>query len=80
MIFINGIEPVHRPGHHQWKVKRAALVLHTLVGPAQKRYSIIPSETKLDWELFCKEFSDIFDSKKIKTASKNSIPTNSKAH
>ena len=30
MIFSNGIEPVNRPGHHQWKVKRAAIILHTL--------------------------------------------------
>ena len=54
MVFSNGIEPVNRPGHHQWKVKRAALILHTFQGPAQKWYSTLPSETKLDWELFCK--------------------------
>ena len=36
MIFSSGIEPVNKPGHHQWKVKRAALILHTLQGPAQK--------------------------------------------
>ena len=30
MIFSRGIEPVNKPGHHQWKVKRAALILHTL--------------------------------------------------
>ena len=62
MIFSSGIEPVNKPGHHQWKVKRAALILHTLQGPAQKWYSTLPSETKLDWEIFCKEFSDMFDS------------------
>ena len=54
MIFSSGIEPVNKPGHHQWKVKRAALILHTLQGPAQKWYSTLPSETKLDWETFCK--------------------------
>ena len=59
MIFSSGIEPVNKPGHHQWKVKRAALILHTLQGPAQKWYSTLPSETKLDWETFCKEFSDM---------------------
>ena len=58
MIFSNGIERVNKPGHHQWKVKREALILHTLQRPAQKRYSTLPSETKLDWEIFCKEFSD----------------------
>ena len=48
-IFSNGIEPVNRPSHHQWKVKRAALILlHTLPGRAQKWYSALPSETKLD--------------------------------
>ena len=62
MIFSSGIESVNKPGHHQWKVKRAALILHTLQGPAQKWYSTLPSETKLDWETFCKEFSDMFDS------------------
>ena len=70
MIFSSGIEPVNRPGHHQWKVKRAALILHTLQGPAQKWYSTLPSETKLDWEIFCKEFSDMFDSEKSKQQAK----------
>ena len=32
MIFSSGIEPVEKPGHHQWKVKRAALILNTLQG------------------------------------------------
>ena len=70
MIYCSGIEPVNKPGHHQWKVKRAALILHTLQGPAQKWYSTLPSETKLDWETFCKEFSDIFDSEKSKQQAK----------
>ena len=47
MIFSSGIEP-NKPGHHQWKVKRAALIIHTLQVPAQKWYSTLPSETKLD--------------------------------
>ena len=55
MIFNSGIEPVNKSGHHQWKVKRAALILHTLQGPAQKWYSTLPSENKLDWETFCNE-------------------------
>ena len=70
MIFSSGIEPVNKLGHHQWKVKRAALILHTLQGPAQKWYSTLPSETKLDWETFCKEFSDMFDSEKSKQQAK----------
>ena len=70
MIFINGIEPVNKPGHHQWKVKRAALILHSLQGPAQKWYSNLPSENKLGWELFCKKFSDLFDSEKSKQPAK----------
>ena len=36
MIFSSGIEPVNKTGHHQWKVKRAALILHKLQRPAQK--------------------------------------------
>ena len=67
MIFSNGIEPINRPGYHQWKVKRAALILQ---GPAQKWYSTLPSETKLNWELFCKEFSDMFISEKSKQQAK----------
>ena len=70
MIFSSGIEPVNKPGHHQWKVKRAALILHTLQGPTQEWYSTLPSETKLDWETFCKEFSDMFDSEKSKQQAK----------
>ena len=70
MIFSSGIEPADKPRHHQWKVKRAALILHTLQGPAQKWYSTLPSETKLDWETFCKDFSDMFDSEKSKQPAK----------
>ena len=70
MIIRSGIEPVNKPGHHQWKVKRATLILHTLQGPAQKWYSTLPSDTKLDWEIFCKDFSDMFDSEKSKQQAK----------
>ena len=70
MIFSSGIEPVNKPGHHQWKVKRAALIQHTLQGPAQKWYSTLSSETKIDWETFCKEFSDMFESEKTKQQAK----------
>ena len=70
MIFSSGIEPVNKLGHHQWKVKRAALILHTLQGPAEKWSSTLPKETKLDWEIFCKEISDMFDSEKSKHQSK----------
>ena len=78
MIFSNGIEPVNKLGHQQWKVKRAALILHTLQGPAQKWYSTLPSETKLDWELFCKKFSDMFDSEKSKQPAKIVLQKNQK--
>ena len=70
MIFSSCIELVNKPGHHQWKVKRAALILHTLQGPAQKWYSTLPIETKIDWETFFKEFSDMFDSEKSKQQAK----------
>ena len=70
MIFSIGKEPAKKPGDHQWKVKRGALFLHTRQGPAQKWYSTLPSETKLDWERFCKEFSDMFDSEKSKQQAK----------
>ena len=74
MIFSNAVEPVNIPGHYEWKIKRAALILHTLQGPAQKWYSTLPSETKLDWELFGKEFSYMFESEKSKQQSKIVIP------
>ena len=45
-------------------------MIHTLQGPAQKWYSTLPSETKLDWETFCKEFSDMFDSEQSKQQAK----------
>ena len=80
MIFSSGIEPVIKPGHHQWKVKRAALILHTLQGPAQKWYSTLPSETKLDWETFCREFSDMFDSEKSKQQAKIVLQQLQKTH
>ena len=70
MIFSIGKEPANKPGDPQWKVKRGALFLHTRQGPAQKWYSTLPSETKLDWETFCKEFSDMFDSEKSKQQAK----------
>ena len=47
MIFSSGIEPVNKQGHHQWKVKIAALILHTLQGPAQKWYSTF--QVKPNW-------------------------------
>ena len=70
MIFRSRIEPVNKPGQHQWKLKRGALILHTLQRSAQKWYSTLPSETKLGWEIFCKEFSDMFDSEKSKQQAK----------
>ena len=36
MIFSSGNEPINRPGHHQWNVKRAPLILHNLQGLAKK--------------------------------------------
>ena len=36
MIFSNGIELVNRPGHHQWKVKRAALIITNLTRTSTK--------------------------------------------
>ena len=35
-----------------------------------KGYSALLSETKFDWETFCKEFSDLFDSEKAKQQAK----------
>ena len=54
MIFSSGIEPVNKPGHHQWKVKRAALILHTLQRLAQKWYCTLPSEANWIGNYFAK--------------------------
>ena len=80
MIFSSGIEPVNKPGHHQLKVKRAALILHTLQGPAQKWFSTLPSETKLDWETFCKDILRHARFREIKTTSENSVTTTTETH
>ena len=66
MILSRGVEPVDKPSHQQWKLKRAAIILHTLRGPAQKWYSTLLGETKLDCDQFCVEMPDIFDSGKLK--------------
>ena len=70
MILNSDKEPANKPGHHQWKVKRAALNLHTLKGPSQKWYFTLPSENNLVWETFCKKIFDMFDSEKSKQQTK----------
>ena len=75
MIFSSGIEPVNKPGHHQWKVKRAALVLHTLQGPAQKWYSTLPSEKKTRLGNILQKIFRHVRFREIKATSKNSVIT-----
>ena len=69
MILSRGVEPVDKPSHQQWKLKRAAIILHTIRRLAQKWFSTLP-ETKLECDQFCVEFSNIFDSVKLNERAK----------
>ena len=79
MIFSSGIEPVNKPGHHQRKVKRAALILHTVQGPAQNGIQLY--QVKQNWigKHFAKN-SPICLTQKNQTTSKNSITTVTKIY
>ena len=69
MTFSSGIEPVNRPGHHQWKIKRAAVILHTLQGPAQKWYQ--PYQAKQNSiGIYSIKISLMFDTEKSKQQAK----------
>ena len=56
-----GLEPVNTPLN-----QNTALLQTTLDGAAQKRFSVLPIDTKSDWKQFTQEFSKMFDSERNK--------------
>ena len=61
LILNIGPEPINTPLHQNWIHRRTALIQTTLDGAAQKWFSVLPIEIKLDWKRFTQEFSKIFD-------------------
>ena len=56
-----GPEPVYTPLHQNWIHRRTALSQTTLDGAAQKSFSVLLIDKKLDWKTFTQEFSKMFD-------------------
>ena len=50
-------ETVKTTLHQNWIHRRTALIQTTLDGAAQKWFSILPIDTKLDWKRLTQEFS-----------------------
>ena len=61
-----GPEPINTPLHQNWTHRRTALIQTTLDGAAQKWFSGLPIDIKLDWKRFTQEFSKMFDSERNK--------------
>ena len=66
LILNIGLEPVNTPIHQNWIHRRIALIQTTLDGAAQKRFSVLPLDTKSKWKRFTQKFSKIFDSERNK--------------
>ena len=66
LILNIGPEPINTPLHQNWIHTRTALIQTTLDGAAQKWFSVLPIEIKLDWKRFTQEFSKMFDSERNK--------------
>ena len=61
LILNIGPEPISTSLHHTWIHRPRALIQTTLDGAAQKWFSVLPIEIKIDWKRFTKEFSKRFD-------------------
>ena len=66
LILNIGPEPINTPLHQNWIHRRTAWIQTTLDDAAQKRFSVLPIDTKSDWKKFTQEFSKIFDSERNK--------------
>ena len=66
LILNIGSEPINTPLHQNWIHRRTALIQTTLVGAAQKWFSVLPIEIKSNWKRFTQEFSKMFDSERNK--------------
>ena len=62
---------MNTPLHQTWIHRRTALILTTLDGPVQKRFSNLPIDIKTDWKRFTEEVSKMFDSERNKQNQKN---------
>ena len=66
LILNIGPEPINTPLNQNWIRRRTALIQTTLVGAAQKWFSVLPIEIKSDSKRFTQEFSKMFDSERNK--------------
>ena len=62
LILKTGSETINTTLHQNWIHRRSALIQTTLDGAAQKWFSVLPIDIKLDWKRFTQEFSKTFDS------------------
>ena len=51
------LEPVKTANHQNWIDGRTDLIHTTINGAAQKWFSVLPVDIKLDWKRFTQEFS-----------------------
>ena len=66
LILNIGPEPINTPLHQNWIHRRTALIETILDGAAQKWFSVLPIDKKLDWKRLTQEFSKMFDSERNK--------------
>ena len=67
LILNIGPERINTPLHQNWIHRRSALLQNILkIGTAQKRFSVLPIDTKWDLKRFTQKFSKIFDSEQNK--------------
>ena len=66
LILNIGLEAIKTPLHQNWIHRRTALIQTPLDGAAQKWFSVLTLELKLDWKIFTQEFSKMFDSERNK--------------
>ena len=60
-------EQTYSPFHGAWILKRIAMMLTALIGPAQQWYSHLPLDIKNIWQGFCREFQKRFDNQQPQT-------------
>ena len=66
LILNIGSEPIITPLHQIWIHRRTALIQTTLYGAAQKWFSVLPIDIKIDWKRFTQKFSKKCDSERNK--------------
>ena len=66
LILNIGPEPINTPLHQNWIHRPTALIQTTADGAAQKWFSVLPIDKKIDWKRFTHEFTKMFDSERNK--------------